>query len=84
MENEKQLTQQDLDSILSYVKHLEGQVGELKTTLITVVQQRNSAMNKLKELGNQWSGRVVESRTMDIDYEIEHQQMEQYGEKKQF
>lgn len=66
----KQFTQQDLDDLLTYVKHLEGQVEELKATSITLVQQRNAAMGKLKEITQRIHKPMVESRTLDAEFNL--------------
>lgn len=66
----KQFTQQDLDDLLTYVKHLEGQVEDLKATSITLVQQRNAAMGKLKEITSMIHKPIAESRTLDADYDL--------------
>ena len=66
---EREFTQKDLDDLLSYVKHLEGQVEDLKATSITVVQQRNAAMGKLKEITSRLHKPLVESATLDVDYD---------------
>jgi sugar-specific transcriptional regulator TrmB len=78
----QQFTQKDLDDLLSYIKHLEGQVEDLKATAITVVQQRNAAMSKLKEITSRLHKPLVESATLDVDYSLENP--EQYREVKQF
>jgi sugar-specific transcriptional regulator TrmB len=78
----EQFTQKDLDDLLSYIKHLEGQVEDLKATAITVVQQRNAAMSKLKEITSRLHKPLVESATLDVDYSLENP--EQYKEVKQF
>jgi sugar-specific transcriptional regulator TrmB len=78
----EQFTQKDLDDLLSYVKHLEGQVEDLKATAITVVQQRNAAMSKLKEITSRLHKPLVESATLDVDYDTINP--EQYREVKQF
>lgn len=78
----EQFTQKDLDDLLSYIKHLEGQVEDLKATAITVVQQRNAAMGKLKEITSKLYKPVIGSSTLDIDYSLENP--EQYREVKQF
>jgi sugar-specific transcriptional regulator TrmB len=78
----QQFTQKDLDELLSYVKHLEGQVEDLKATAITVVQQRNAAMSKLKEITSRLHKPLVESATLDVDFTLENP--EQYREVKQF
>jgi transglutaminase/protease-like cytokinesis protein 3 len=78
----QEFTQKDLDDLLSYIKHLEGQVEELKATAITVVQQRNAAMGKLKEITSKLHKPLVESATLDVDYSLENP--EQYKEVKQF
>jgi sugar-specific transcriptional regulator TrmB len=78
----QQFTQKDLDELLTYVKHLEGQVEDLKATAITVVQQRNAAMSKLKEITSRLHKPLVESATLDVDYSLENP--EQYREVKQF
>jgi len=78
----EQFTQKDLDDLLSYIKHLEGQVEDLKATAITLVQQRNAAMGKLKEITSKLHKPLVESATLDVDYSLENP--EQYKEVKQF
>jgi sugar-specific transcriptional regulator TrmB len=78
----EQFTQKDLDDLLSYVKHLEGQVEDLKATAITVVQQRNAAMSKLKEITSKLHKPLIESATLDVDYDTINP--EQYREVKQF
>jgi hypothetical protein len=78
----QQFTQKDLDELLSYVKHLEGQVEDLKATAITVVQQRNAAMSKLKEITSRLHKPLIESSTLDVDFTLENP--EQYREVKQF
>jgi sugar-specific transcriptional regulator TrmB len=78
----EQFTQKDLDDLLSYVKHLEGQVEDLKATAITVVQQRNAAMSKLKEITSRLHKPLIESATLDVDFSLENP--EQYREVKQF
>jgi sugar-specific transcriptional regulator TrmB len=78
----EQFTQKDLDELLTYVKHLEGQVEDLKATAITVVQQRNAAMSKLKEITSRLHKPLVESSTLDIDFTLENP--EQYREVTQF
>lgn len=78
----QQFTQKDLDDLLSYIKHLEGQVEDLKATAITVVQQRNAAMGKLKEITSRLHKPLIESATLDVDYSLENP--EQYKEVKQF
>jgi hypothetical protein len=78
----EQFTQKDLDDLLSYVKHLEGQVEDLKATAITVVQQRNAAMGKLKEITSKLHKPLIESATLDVDYDTINP--EQYREVKQF
>jgi hypothetical protein len=65
-----EFTQKDLDDLLTYVKHLEGQVEDLKATAIAVVQQRNQAMAKLKEITNRMGTPLVESRTLDADFDL--------------
>ncbi len=66
----QQFTQRDLDDLLTYVKHLEGQVEELKATSITLVQQRNAAMGKLKQITSHLHKPIVESRTLDAEYNL--------------
>jgi hypothetical protein len=66
----QQFTQKDLDDLLSYIKHLEGQVEELKATSITLVQQRNAAMGKLKEITSRLHKPLVESSTLDAEYNL--------------
>ena len=78
----QQFTQKDLDDLLSYIKHLEGQVEDLKATAITVVQQRNAAMGKLKEITSRLHKPLIESATLDVDYSLVNP--EQYREVKQF
>jgi sugar-specific transcriptional regulator TrmB len=78
----QQFTQKDLDDLLSYIKHLEGQVEDLKATAITVVQQRNAAMGKLKEITSKLHKPLIESATLDVDYDTINP--EQYREVKQF
>jgi sugar-specific transcriptional regulator TrmB len=78
----EQFTQKDLDDLLSYIKHLEGQVEDLKATAITVVQQRNAAMGKLKEITSRLHKPLIESATLDVDYDTINP--EQYREVKQF
>jgi len=78
----EQFTQKDLDDLLTYVKHLEGQVEELKATAITVVQQRNAAMSKLKEITSKLHKPLMESATLDVDYSLENP--EQYRQINQF
>lgn len=65
-----EFTQKDLDDLLTYVKHLEGQVEDLKATSITLVQQRNAAMGKLKEITSMIHKPIVESRTLDAEYNL--------------
>jgi hypothetical protein len=65
-----EFTQKDLDDLLTYVKHLEGQVEDLKATAMAVVQQRNQAMAKLKEITNRMGTPLVESRTLDADFDL--------------
>jgi hypothetical protein len=78
----EQFTQKDLDDLLTYVKHLEGQVEELKATAITVVQQRNAAMSKLKEITSRLHKPLIESATLDVDYDTINP--EQYKQINQF
>ena len=78
----QQFTQKDLDDLLSYIKHLEGQVEDLKATAITVVQQRNAAMSKLKEITSRLHKPLIESATLDVDYDTINP--EQYREINQF
>lgn len=78
----QQFTQKDLDALLSYITHLEGQVEELKATAITVVQQRNAAMGKLKQITSQLHKPLIESSTLDIDFDMVNP--EQYKEITQF
>jgi sugar-specific transcriptional regulator TrmB len=78
----EQFTQKDLDDLLSYIKHLEGQVEDLKATAITVVQQRNAAMGKLKEITSKLHKPLMESATLDIDFTLENP--EQYRQINQF
>jgi hypothetical protein len=78
----QEFTQKDLDDLLTYVKHLEGQVEELKATAITVVQQRNAAMSKLKEITSKLHKPLVESATLDVDYDTVNP--EQYRQINQF
>jgi hypothetical protein len=78
----QQFTQKDLDDLLSYIKHLEGQVEDLKATAITVVQQRNAAMGKLKEITSRLHKPLVESATLDVDYDTVNP--EQYRQINQF
>ena len=78
----QEFTQKDLDDLLSYIKHLEGQVEELKATAITVVQQRNAAMGKLKEITSKLHKPLVESATLDVDYDTVNP--EQYRQINQF
>jgi sugar-specific transcriptional regulator TrmB len=78
----QQFTQKDLDDLLSYIKHLEGQVEDLKATAITVVQQRNAAMGKLKEITSKLHKPLMESATLDIDFTLENP--EQYRQINQF
>jgi DNA repair ATPase RecN len=78
----EQFTQKDLDDLLSYIKHLEGQVEELKATAITLVQQRNAAMGKLKEITSKLHKPLMESATLDIDFTLENP--EQYRQINQF
>lgn len=74
--------QKELDDMLSYIKYLEGQVEELKATAITVVQQRNAAMGKLKQITSQLHKPLVESSTLDVDFDMVNP--EQYKEITQF
>lgn len=67
---ERTLTQKDLDDLLSYITHLEAQVEELKATGIAVVQQRNAAMSKLKQITSQLHKPLSESAVVDIDYDF--------------
>jgi chaperonin cofactor prefoldin len=78
----EQFTQKDLDDLLSYIKHLEGQVEDLKATSITLVQQRNAAMSKLKEITSRLHKPLMESATLDVDYSLENP--EQYRQINQF
>jgi sugar-specific transcriptional regulator TrmB len=78
----QQFTQKDLDDLLSYIKHLEGQVEDLKATAITVVQQRNAAMGKLKEITSRLHKPLIESATLDVDYDTINP--EQYKQINQF
>jgi sugar-specific transcriptional regulator TrmB len=78
----EQFTQKDLDDLLSYIKHLEGQVEDLKATAITVVQQRNAAMGKLKEITSRLHKPLIESATLDVDFTLENP--EQYRQINQF
>jgi sugar-specific transcriptional regulator TrmB len=78
----QQFTQKDLDDLLSYIKHLEGQVEDLKATAITVVQQRNAAMSKLKEITSRLHKPLIESATLDVDYDTINP--EQYKQINQF
>jgi hypothetical protein len=78
----EQFTQKDLDDLLSYIKHLEGQVEDLKATAITVVQQRNAAMGKLKEITSKLHKPLIESATLDVDYDTINP--EQYKQINQF
>jgi chaperonin cofactor prefoldin len=78
----QQFTQKDLDDLLSYIKHLEGQVEDLKATSMTLVQQRNAAMGKLKEITSKLHKPLMESATLDVDYSLENP--EQYRQINQF
>ena len=78
----EQFTQKDLDDLLSYIKHLEGQVEDLKATAMTLVQQRNAAMSKLKEITSKLHKPLMESATLDVDYSLENP--EQYRQINQF
>jgi transglutaminase/protease-like cytokinesis protein 3 len=78
----QQFTQKDLDDLLTYVKHLEGQVEDLKATSITLVQQRNAAMGKLKEITSKLHKPLMESATLDVDFTLENP--EQYRQINQF
>jgi chaperonin cofactor prefoldin len=78
----QEFTQKDLDDLLSYIKHLEGQVEDLKATSMTLVQQRNAAMGKLKEITSKLHKPLMESATLDVDYDTINP--EQYREVKQF
>jgi len=78
----EQFTQKDLDDLLSYIKHLEGQVEDLKATAMTLVQQRNAAMGKLKEITSRLHKPLMESATLDVDYSLENP--EQYRQINQF
>lgn len=62
--------QEQLDELLNYIGYLEGQVDELKSTMIAVVQQRNAAMGKLKEITNRIHTPIVESRTVDTEFDL--------------
>jgi chaperonin cofactor prefoldin len=78
----QEFTQKDLDDLLSYIKHLEGQVEDLKATSMTLVQQRNAAMSKLKEITSKLHKPLMESATLDVDYSLENP--EQYRQINQF
>jgi sugar-specific transcriptional regulator TrmB len=78
----EQFGQKELDELLNYVKHLEGQVEDLKATAITVVQQRNAAMSKLKEITSKLHKPLIESATLDVDYDTINP--EQYKQINQF
>jgi chaperonin cofactor prefoldin len=74
--------QKELDELLNYVKHLEGQVEDLKATAMTLVQQRNAAMSKLKEITSKLHKPLIESSTLDVDFTLENP--EQYKQIIQF
>lgn len=60
-------TQKDLDELLKYIQHLEEENKTLKAMGITLTEQRNSALRKLKSANLQPEVRV---RTVDTDFEI--------------
>lgn len=68
--NNMEFGQEQLDELLNYIGYLEGQVDELKSTMIAVVQQRNAAMGKLKEITNRIHTPIVESRTVDTEFDL--------------
>lgn len=59
--------QKDLDELLKYIQHLEEENKTLKAMGITLTEQRNSALRKLKSYNEQPEVRV---KTVDTDFEI--------------
>ncbi len=59
--------QKDLDELLKYIQHLEEENRGLKAMGITLTEQRNSALRKLKSYNQQPEVRV---KTVDTDFEI--------------
>jgi hypothetical protein len=59
--------QEQLDELLKYIQHLEEENKTLKAMGITLTEQRNSALRKLKRSNDG----VKEHRfkTVDIDFE---------------
>lgn len=57
----EEITQEGLNELLKYIKHLEEENKQLKAHLMVVYQQRNSAIRKLKT--------VPQSVTEDINFE---------------
>jgi hypothetical protein len=66
--NKMEFTQKDLDELLKYIQHLEEENRGLKAMGITLTEQRNSALRKLKS-GNE-QHKEVRVKTVDTDFEI--------------
>jgi hypothetical protein len=60
--------QEQLDELLKYIQHLEEENKTLKAMGITLTEQRNSALRKLKSYNEQHN--EVRVKTVDTDFEI--------------